>query len=138
MIGFLTWDQEDFYNADNALLIAPRRWGKTTALIEYIAQIIKKDEPVSYISIGKCKIFIEHPSHCNMRGVKIEDKCYIIIDEIFNIRMLANYYPLSIEQCIKQLKEAANNINYCEIEGLLTWSAGYLEKLYTNRNLDSI
>ena len=38
-------------------------------------------------------------------------------------------YPLTIKQCVISLREKASNIDYAEIEGLLTWSVGYLEQL---------
>lgn len=41
-------------------------------------------------------------------------------------------YPLSVEECIKQLQQCAGNINYAEIEGLLTWSASYLKDFLNN------
>lgn len=43
-------------------------------------------------------------------------------------------YPLTIKQCISQLRNKASNIKYAEIEGLLTWSAGYLEELLKEYN----
>ena len=36
-------------------------------------------------------------------------------------------YPKSIENCIKELRQCASNIDYCEIESLLTWSCAYLK-----------
>lgn len=46
-------------------------------------------------------------------------------------------YPKSIEDCIKELKEMACNMEFCKYESLLTWSSAYL-KDYAKENGRSI
>ena len=43
-------------------------------------------------------------------------------------------YPLTVKQCISKLRNKASNLDYAEVKGLLTWSAGYLEDLLEYHN----
>lgn len=44
-------------------------------------------------------------------------------------------YPLTVEECVLELRNKASNMKYSEVEGLLTWSAEYLKQLLEENNL---
>lgn len=45
-------------------------------------------------------------------------------------------YPKSIQDCIRELRMLAINIDYCEFESLFTWSAAYLKDYAENNKLN--